>query len=273
MDEMAARMQSPSSINTYKQCPRKYYYNYVIKLQKKIPSIHLQRGKIVHSALEDFFKVDISNIHNTHFEFELKTILQSLFKRKWQEGREELEKIDLTQDQLIFYYEESVVMINNWFNNFLKVLKPKVMVYGLKEAFNIVKPLTEVHFVSNEHQVQGFIDAVHEIEGKVSLVDYKTSKREKMTEEYKLQLAIYALLYEEKYGKKPHLVAVDFLRHKSHYLEVDDELVRLAKRECRIIQENTISEDIEDYPLKTGPLCKYCDFYDICFGQKMISDY
>ncbi len=270
---MAPRVQSPSSINTYKQCPRKYYYQYVLKLEKKIPSIHLQRGKIVHSALEDFFKVDISNIDSKHYEFELKVILINLFKQKWNENQEELKKIELTEDQLKFYYEETLSMLNNWYNNFLKTLKPRVSIYGLNEAFNTIKPLTEVHFMSEKHQVHGFIDAIHEIDGKVSLMDYKTSAREKLTEEYRLQLAIYALLYEEKYGKKPHLVGIDFLRHKPHYLEVDQELIEFAKRECELIQKKTISEDIEDYPMNPGPLCKFCDFYDICFGQKTINDF
>ncbi|MCD4760157.1 PD-(D/E)XK nuclease family protein [archaeon] len=270
---MAARIQSPNSINTYKQCPRKYYYQYILKIDRKIGSIHLQRGSIAHSVLEDFFTIDISNIHSDHYEFELKVILQNLLKQKWQNGKDEFAKLDLTEDQLLFYFEETKMMVNNWFNNFLKVLKPKIMVYGLKEGFNIVKPITEMHFISQAHQVQGFVDAIHEIDGKVSVMDYKTSKREKITEEYRLQLAIYALLYQEKYGKLPHLVGVDFLRHKPHYLEVDDELLRFAKRECKVIQENTISDDIDDYSIKEGVLCRYCDFYDICFGQKTIHDF
>lgn len=270
---MAARIQSPNSINTYNQCPRRYYYQYILNIEKKVPSIHLQRGKIVHEALEEFFKIDIKNISGNHFEFELKIILQNLFKQKWEASKKELEKIDLTSEQLDFYYEESIVMLNNWFKNFLGQLKPKIMVYGIKEGFKIVQPITEMHIISNKHQVQGFIDAIHEIDGKVSLMDYKTSSREKITEEYKLQLAIYALLYLERYGKAPHLVGVDFLKYKPHYLEVDEELIRLAKRECRIIQEKTVSEDIEDYEMQKGPLCNYCDFYDICYGQKTIHDF
>ena len=270
---MAARIQSPSSINTYKQCPRRYFYNYILKIQQKIPSIHLQRGKIAHSALEDFFKVNIATISKNHYSFELKIILENLFKQKWAAGKDELKKIDMTKDQLEFYYEETLQMVNNWFNNFLQKLEPRVPEYGLEEAFQMVKPMTEVYFISEKHQVRGFIDAVHKIDGKISLIDYKTSKREKITEEYKLQLAIYALLYEEKHGRKPDEVGVDFLRHKSHYLNVDQQLVDFAKQECKLIQEKTLSEDIEDYPKNKGPLCNYCDFYDVCFGQKMIHEF
>nr|MBA4404808.1 hypothetical protein [Nanoarchaeum sp.] len=270
---MAQRIQSPSSINTFKQCPRKYYYQYVLGLQKKVPSIHLSRGKIVHLTLEDFFKVDISNISPDYYEFELKVILHSLFNQKWQSFYEELRKIKLTPEQLDFYYEETVQMLNNWFSNFLRKLNPKVKELALQEAFSIMKPMTEVHFISPEFQVQGFIDAIHDIDGKVSLMDYKTSAKELITQEYKLQLAIYALLYEEQHGKKPDSVGIDFLKHKPHYLDVNSDLIAFAKNECRSIQEKTISEDIEDYPLNTSALCKYCDFYDICFKQRTIHEF
>ena len=57
---MARKFESPSSINTYKQCPRKYYYTYITKYPT-LPSIHLIRGNVAHSALEHFY--DISNEH------------------------------------------------------------------------------------------------------------------------------------------------------------------------------------------------------------------
>ncbi len=274
---MAQRIQSPSSINTYKQCPRKYYYNYILKLPT-VASIHLIRGKIVHSVLEDFFKIDISTIDGEHKEFELNVLLQSMFKEKWANARNELIELGLGQHKLEFYYEESQEMVNSWFESLLNRIQLKQNKHlTFDEAFNLLKPETEVYFKSDEHKVQGFIDAVHNIEGEISLIDYKSSKKDVISNEYRLQLAIYALLYYEKYGKHPNIVGVDFLRHGLKYLKVDEELIELAKKECSLIQENTISEDIQDYPMKTSPLCKWstgqCDFYDICFGQKKLEDF
>ncbi len=270
---MAPRIQSPSSINTFKQCPRKYYYHYIQKIQTDIESIHLVRGNIAHKALEDFFKVDITTISPSHYEFELKIILQNLLKQYWEAAKEKLAKVDLSEDQLEFYRVETIQMVNNWFRNFSQRLKERAESFGLKEAFNTIKPETEVPFLSEKHQVRGFIDAVHKIDGEIALMDYKTSKREKMTPGYKLQLAIYALLYEEKYGKKPDIVGIDFLRHNTMHLKVDQELVDFAKQECKLIQERTLSEDIDDYPKKMGPLCNFCDFQEYCFGQKTINDF
>ena len=80
--KMIARIQSPSSILTHKQCPRKYFYKYVMKLPT-VTSIHAVRGKIIHEVLEEFFDLNVEPINNEHYEFELKVILQNMFKNKW----------------------------------------------------------------------------------------------------------------------------------------------------------------------------------------------
>ena len=200
---MAQRIQSPSSINTYKQCPRKYFYHYLLKLPSA-GSIHLIRGNIVHSVLEDFFKIEIASIHGDHKEFELNILLQSMLKEKWNEKRKALMELQLGQQKLEFYYKESQEMINSWFESLLSRIQSKQNKHlTFDEAFNLLKPKTEVYFKSEEHRVQGYIDAVHDIEGEISLIDYKSSKKDVISSEYRLQLAIYALLYEERYGKLP----------------------------------------------------------------------
>jgi CRISPR/Cas system-associated exonuclease Cas4 (RecB family) len=274
---MAQRVQSPSSINTYRQCPRKYFYNYIQKLPT-IKSIHLIRGKMVHSVLENFFKLNISSFNEEHIEFELNVLLQSMFKDEWQKSRGDLIDINLGQQKLEFYYNESQEMLNTWFESLLNRIRLKQNNHmSFVDAFNLLKPETEIYFKSEKHQVQGFIDAVHNINGEVSLIDYKTSKKNNISDDYKLQLAIYALLYFERYGKHPNLVGIDFLKHGLKYMKVDEGLLELARQECSLIQENTKSENIQDYPMKTSPLCKWstgqCDFYDICFGQKKLEDF
>ena len=52
------RLESPNSINTYNQCKRKYYYSYKLKLPRT-DTIATIRGKAVHDALENFFKINI----------------------------------------------------------------------------------------------------------------------------------------------------------------------------------------------------------------------
>ena len=140
---------------------------------------------------------------------------------------------------------------------------------SLQEAFKILTPLREQRFISAEHNVQGFIDAIHENGEGIHLVDYKTSKSDALTGEYKLQLAIYALLYKQNKNILPHKVGIHFLGSgQEQFLDVNTELLALAETETKAIQEHTKSNEKKDYPKKPGPLCKFssgqCDFYDTC---------
>src|SRR3989338_2697380 len=108
------RIQSPSSVNLFKQCPRKYYYRYILNLES-VPSIHTIRGNITHSVLQYFFDVDISALNMKNFQEPLKHHLQALLMKYWNESKAELNLLCLSYDQLIFYFEETMMMLFNWF--------------------------------------------------------------------------------------------------------------------------------------------------------------
>jgi len=257
------RIQSASSINTYKQCNRKYYYNYIEKLPT-IGNIHLILGGVVHEVLEKFFKIDIKKISKESYQIELKAITFDLLRKAWLNKRSGLKSLKLENEQIGFYFEEAKGMIDTWTEKILENLDEE----NLVESFKKLKPETEEEIVSDKFKIKGYLDAVYDREGKVEIWDYKTSSRDELKDEYKLQLAIYALLYIEKNGKKPSKVGINFLRHGEKSLEVDEELLDLARREVGMIHEKTKSEEIKDYPKSPGPLCKWgtgqCDFYEVC---------
>ncbi len=270
---MAKRVESPSSINTFKQCPRKYYYQYIAKLPT-IPNVHQVRGNIAHTALEHFYDVDISHLTKDNYEQELKKEIQQLLLRSWQSKDKELASLHLHPDQKAFYFEETMLMVMNWLNHFLEGLKPSLQNgISFQEAFQRITPIREQHFQSDRYCVRGFIDAIHQVEDQVHIIDYKTNNTFDMKDSIKLQLAIYSLLYFEKHGKRPSKVGIFFLRHRLKMMNVDDELLELAKTEIELIHDHTSkTEDIKDYHRCVTPLCKWssgqCDFYDVCQPHK-----
>ncbi|MBI4153294.1 PD-(D/E)XK nuclease family protein [Candidatus Woesearchaeota archaeon] len=268
---MPKRLQSPSSINTYKQCPRKYYYNYIQKLPTK-PTIHLVRGKITHSVLEDFFDIDLTGISLVNYKEELPKRIQQLFLKEWTKNQSEIRKFTTTMDQERFYFSETLLMLLNWINHFIKTVEsfPNL---SFPEIFRKLTPLREKQYISYDFYVQGFIDAIEHHEDEVHIIDYKTNTNLEISEEQRLQLAIYALLYRETHGRMPDKAGIFFLRSRLKHIAVSQELLDEAEREIQLIHENTQSGNIDDYPLKPGPLCNYCDFYGICFKQKTITDY
>lgn len=266
LKEGVARVQSPSSINTFKQCPRKYFYVYIRKL-KTLPSIHLVRGRIAHSVLEHFFDLNTENLTKENFEPALKKHIQDLLVKFWKDSINELNRLPLTGDQKIFYFEETMMMLFNWLDQFNKTINSNPDP-DFTNCFKKLTPIREKQYRSDNYSVRGFIDAIEDIDNEIRLMDYKTSKSFRMSEAYKLQLAIYSLLYFEKHGVIPHKVGIYFLKHKPLVMDVDQELLEFAKREIELVHENTLSKDIDDYPKSKSPLCRWrtgqCDFYGTC---------
>ncbi len=267
---MAKRIESPSSINTFRQCPRKYFYQY-IKGLPTLPNVHQVRGNIAHSTLENFYQIDISVFDEKNYEMKTKEAIQKLLLFYWNHYLPKLKELNLNKDQERFYFEETMLMLMNWASQFLEEVsslmqKKKI---SFQEAFEQLTPLREQRYVSDQYMVQGFIDAIHQIEDEVHLIDYKTNASFEIKEEIKIQLAIYSLLYFEKHGKMPSKVGIFFLRHKLKTMNVDQELLNLARKEIELVHAHTSSsEKIEDYKKNSGPLCKWktgqCDFYGFC---------
>ena len=267
-----ARIQSPSSINTYKQCPRKYYFSYIEKHPRK-PTIHTARGRAAHAALEHFFSLDIIKIPEENALFVLKVFINDMFKQQWVAHKSEFDQLDMDQTMLDYYFYETKEMINRWYKDFVHRLAEGMKNTSFVDAFKGLTPIREEQYRSEIYGVRGFIDAIHNDTDGVRIVDYKTSKRRKMSDAYRLQLGIYAMMYQEKHGFLPKEVGIFFLKHGAlDMLQVDEELVNLAKLECELIHTNTQTKEKEDYPKKPGPLCKWrtgqCDFYGNCFGVK-----
>ncbi len=271
------RLESPSSINTYNLCKRKYFYSYKLNLPRK-DSISTLTGKAVHDALENFFKIDTTNITKANYELVLKQHLMHLFNLSWTKALPNLLKLENDKETIRKYYQDSMYMLENFINDFLSTLSSVINGHSFQESFNKLKPKTEVYLYSEKHNVHGYLDAVLEINGEIYIIDYKTSSRDDMTEDYMLQLGIYALMFNEKHGKLPHKLGLHFLRHGTKkFLEVTEELIEKAKKECELIQINTESNDVKDYDKNPGPYCKWkdgqCSFYDLCFGVKKLEDY
>ncbi len=266
---MAKRLQSPSSINTFKQCPRKYFYQYKLKYPTK-DNIYCARGNIVHEALEKFYEIDVNSLDSSKYKQELSFYLKNLFDACWKAGGSRLQKVGLGPDQLLFYYHESTEMLANWLNHlFIDIDKEITNGKTFAEAFNILAPIAmEKEYRDQELMVRGFVDVIHQDGDDIIVIDYKTSKKDDFKPEYKLQLGIYAVLYEKEHGKYPEKVGIWFLKHKSTIVKVTPELVKEALFQIEQIHFATESDDITDYKKSISPLCKYrtgqCDFYDIC---------
>lgn len=260
------RLESPSSINTHRQCPRKYYYQYIQKLPVK-NNIHFVRGKMVHDTLEHFFDVELSD----DFTFDdLNKHLKKEFVKYWNQYADEMDGLGLSEMDKALYLDDTVKMISNYFaivsEKLNKVMDSKGV--SLAEAFKIITPIRESLLKCEDLQVRGYADAIETEDGRVRIIDYKTSKKNQMTPDYELQVSIYALLYKIMNGVVPHEVGILLLKHGYIDMKVDEDMLRDAQAAIEQHHACVLSDDMTDYERRESGLCKWrsgqCDFYDVC---------
>jgi len=241
--KIASRIMSPTAINTYLSCPRKFYLRYITKLPTK-PSIHLIRGSVVHKTLHEFHK----NFHKGQPGISIEKIrvnLLTIFHDEWRKAEPNLSKLDLPQAQIESFHDESEVMLMNFSHWFYK--------------HHMATPdLSEAKMFSKNLGLMGIIDAVHTFNGAVTLVDYKTSKYAKITNDIRRQAALYALLYHDTKKELPEKVWIHFLKDPGEPLPVhiDDELLQYAKIIIEFVRRKTVSKDEKDYPCKCSGYCE-----------------
>jgi hypothetical protein len=95
-------------------------------------------------------------------------------------------------------------------------------------------------------------------DGGGTLVDYKTSKHARITDDILRQAAIYALLYHDRYRVVPDSVAIHFLKEKGDPMPiyVDEALLEYGKILVESIRGKTQSDLEKDYPCTCGGYCE-----------------
>ncbi len=164
-----------------------------------------------------------------------KRTLLDLFEKNWHKQKNEIQKLGLDGKTIDEFYSESQTMLLGWLKRYVKK--------------RYRRPKTEIKLFSKTHKAMGIIDAVFIDNGRIFLVDYKTSKKNEITADIKVQLAIYALLYREKFGRMPDIVAIDFLKHQEERrFRANEKLIEYATQICSDIHKKTISNNEKDYP-------------------------
>ncbi len=261
---------SASSINTFRRCPREFYYSYVLRLPQE-PSIHLIKGNVVHSCLEKFFG---------KYEKDLNAKMFKLLEKEWKEKEEELEGLGMTKEELEREKGDCYNMLDIYLRQFQVKLEYYLYAGKAKDknhAYNLLKPkFREKFYKSKTFNLCGFVDRINvDFDGKITIADYKTSNKYGVgiKYDYLLQCGIYALLYRENEKKLPDFTSVVFLRFGEEIItRVTPGLIKETIDVVRDTDKKTKSDKIDDYHKKESRFCNWCSHFEKCSGMEEVKD-
>ncbi len=282
---------SASSLDTYLRCPLHFYYRYVLNIQEKAEltgDIEVSEiGSFVHDVLKNYFEeyvnrglLTIGDISNNR----LMVVTDSLFKETY--GDDVTGAAWLLKHQIKTHLKE-------FFQFYQRPLVKDldVEIKGIEERIEV-----KAGHGKNDFHLKGFLDRVETRNGRLVIVDYKTSAdKKKYSIDFKklslndrdtwekcvktLQLPFYMLLYSKKYKKDVKDIDAMFLltgqsaisREIEHsfspaILEISERYDIMEEIIFKLLEE-IIDVDKEFEPTVNRKVnCKYCEFINVC-GQ------
>ncbi|MBN2141799.1 PD-(D/E)XK nuclease family protein [Candidatus Woesearchaeota archaeon] len=245
---------SHSRLSTFEQCPLKFKFGYIDKLETEIEgSIESFLGSRVHEALEKLYK---------DLKFEKENTIQEL--------------LDFYNSEWEKHWTGNILVVRKEYNseNYRKMGERFIIDY-----YNRYKPFNQTRTIGLEIRIlikldddgryvlQGFIDRLsYAGDGVYEIHDYKTANtlpdQEKLDSDR--QLALYAIAVKHKYRdcQKVRLIW--------HYLAFDKEvsserteaqLARLKSESVNLIKE---IESAKEFPPKESALCEWCEYRPHC---------
>ena len=236
-------------MNDFTNCPQLYKYR-AIDLLPEPPSIDAERGKLIHSVLEDIFELPSSD---RTFKGAV-----DLLPTSWSaqlEKTPELRALVLDEKE---WMDRAQALLTNYFS--------------LENPTTFESTYRELHLerdISDEIYLHGYVDRIDIAPtGEVRIVDYKTGKSPKPGWEEKalFQLRVYALLYWQNHGVLPRMLKLIYLGDVKTIdsQPTEAQLESTEKKLNYIGSEILTAIETGHFPTRKSKLCDWCFFKAIC---------
>lgn len=240
---------SASSIDTYKQCPRKWKYIYVDDA-RSLPTIPTVAGTFVHSILEEFYQWDP--------EERTEELAKEIARYEW----DKMVKLDKAFNALrLSEQEQKAMRVAAW-----RSVKG-TWELEIPEEVSVLEVEQEFMLSHDDAWVRGFIDRVQREGDGVGITDYKTGNppKQRYKRDKLVQVELYALAVQELYEEPVVSAALMYLGREIVQTEINESVLRRTrKRLSDAIGNIRGSLDSGTFEPKTGPLCAWCDFLLDC---------
>lgn len=232
---------SYSKIDTFKLCPLKYKYRYLLQIPAR-PHHSLSFGRSIHNTLQQFHELQLHGDELTQKK------LIDLFDQNFiDEGYDSPEHKKAR-------YGSGVSALKDYYHNFQKLLGTPEM---LEQKFNL--KIDDVIFTGSIDRID--IDKV----GEYQIIDYKTgSHKDQKQVDKDDQLTLYALAAQEALNLDISGMGLYFLEDKGEFITT----TRTGKQLKQA--RNKLSKDIETIKTSKFPAtpnsfkCGFCEYRQLC---------
>jgi len=238
-----------SRMMTYEQCPKRYWYEYVLKLtpEPQYPA-YGTLGSKAHKVLEDFYN-HVTIPCNPTEEFD------SLIGRLYEHEFSDIED-----------YQRNMI---TGLLNFLELEIDRYNNLDDKEIF--IPKYNELYIKSEIAGIpfSGRIDAIYQNPDRsLVAVDYKFTGSNSIGKEQKQQACIYAILLKKELEINFDSFDFWFLRHKNKVIKsvkINEKLINDVNKKVYNIS-NQINE--MNFPRKPDYLCRFCGYESMCLTER-----
>jgi len=231
---------SPSKLKCYEDCPRKYYYQYVLGIPD-VQKTFFELGTLVHAVIEQITR-KIREGETTTTEEALK-LLDSMWKPSVYKTKEKER-----QDR-----EEAEKMMRDF------------MAHQQQKTTSIAEIERYIELDLDGRKIKGKVDRIDDNGKTLEVIDYKTSKTKTSKPQLKkdFQMALYWLGAEKALGKPVTQVGHWYLREDREWM------IDMTPKELQEVLERAkeIIESVEAGSFPATPeyqTCQWCGYRDLC---------
>ena len=243
---------SYSALDTFKQCPQKYKFQYV----DKIPAPKSKEaifGTLVHSALKYFHEPE-------HIVSPTEEDLLDFWSSNWAP-----ENFGDPREEAALF-AQGVQILKNYY---AKNAPQRFTIAALETPFAVLVSLD-----TETHTITGRIDRVDKIDdGSFEVIDYKTSKAmpSQQNVDANLQLATYHIGITNRWPaikdeNRPVKTSLYFLKHgeKLSCVKSNEHLEFAKEHIVKMLEQITKADAQNKFLPQPSPLCSFCAYQKIC---------
>jgi putative RecB family exonuclease len=254
MEEDRSSKFSPSKLDVYKNCARRYQYKYVDRIARYRKTPETVIGTSVHAAFEELYGL-VSGGKVPSLE-EVQGFYGAALAAEWDDTIV-LKDERFTRDN---WKKVGTDCVETYYKAHYPFDEDKTIAVEKRVGFALP---VEGH----EYRIEGFVDRLSLAkDGAFEIHDYKTAKslptQDKVDADW--QLALYELAIRQDWpDAKAVRLKWHYVRHGATLTSVRDEGAR-----ARLLEDvsRTVAAIKHDHEFKTnkGPLCDWCEYRDLC---------